>query len=85
MFGFPAKNNSSFGESNSGFLPGFSYAPMKQNPSLVRFCLECQVGVSENVVYPIYPMVLLIIIPMKNGYFIGNIAYFQTYPSSESK
>ena len=30
-------------------------------------------GVSENVVYPIFPMVLLIIIPMKNGYFIGNI------------
>ena len=31
-------------------------------------------GVSENVVYPIpNPMVLLIIIPMKNGYFIGNI------------
>ena len=31
-------------------------------------------GVSENVVYtPKNPMVLLIIIPMKNGYFIGNI------------
>ena len=31
-------------------------------------------GVSENVVStPLYPMVLLIIIPMKNGYFIGNI------------
>ena len=26
-----------------------------------------------KIVYPIYPMVLLIIIPMKNGYFIGNI------------
>ena len=26
------------------------------------------------------PMVLLIIIPMKNGYFIGNIPYFQTNP-----
>ena len=26
------------------------------------------------------PMVLLIIIPMKNCYFIGNIPYFQTYP-----
>ena len=25
-------------------------------------------------------MVLLIIIPMKNGYFIGNIPYFQTNP-----
>ena len=29
-------------------------------------------GVSENSV-PLNPMVLLIIIPMKNGYFIGNI------------
>ena len=36
--------------------------------------LEKFMGVSENVVYPILnPMVLLIIIPMKNGYFIGNI------------
>ena len=33
-----------------------------------------KVGFSENVVKtPLYPMVLLIIIPMKNGYFIGNI------------
>ena len=31
-----------------------------------------QLGVSENSV-PLKPMVLLIIIPMKNGYFIGNI------------
>jgi len=30
-------------------------------------------GVSENVVYPIFPMVLLIIIPFLNGYFIGKI------------
>ena len=30
------------------------------------------VGLSENSV-PLHPMVLLIIIPMKNGYFIGNI------------
>ena len=29
-------------------------------------------GVSENSV-PLNPMVLLIIIPMKNGYFIGKI------------
>ena len=29
-------------------------------------------GVSENSV-PLNPMVLLVIIPMKNGYFIGNI------------
>ena len=36
-------------------------------------------GVSENSV-PLKPMVLLIIIPMKNGYFIGNILYFQTNP-----
>ena len=29
---------------------------------------------------PLYPMVLLIIIPIKNGYFLGNIPYFQTHP-----
>ena len=29
-------------------------------------------------------MVLLIIIPMKNGYFIGNIPYFQTNSKSQS-
>ena len=39
------------------------------------------VGLSENSV-PLHPMVLLIIIPMKNGYFIGGIPYFQTYPYS---
>ena len=32
---------------------------------------------------PLYPMVLLIIIPFLNGYFIGNIPYFQTNPNSE--
>ena len=35
-------------------------------------------GVSENVVYPNYPMVLLII-------FIGNIPYFQTNPFEHVK
>ena len=30
---------------------------------------------------PLNPMVLLIIIPMKNGYFIGGILHFQTYPN----
>ena len=30
---------------------------------------------------PKNPMVLLIIIPMKNGYFIGKIPHFQTYPN----
>jgi hypothetical protein len=35
--------------------------------------------VSENSV-PLNPMVLLIIIPIINGYFIGNIPYFQTNP-----
>ena len=33
-----------------------------------------------KIVYPIFPMVLLIIIPFLNGYFIGNIHYFQTNP-----
>ena len=38
-------------------------------------------GLSENSA-PLHPMVLLIIIPMKNGYFIGGIHHFQTYPYS---
>ena len=37
------------------------------------------VGLSENDV-PLHPMVLLIIIPIKNCYFIGGIPHFQTYP-----
>jgi len=41
--------------------------------------LHCYMGVSENSV-PLNPMVLLIIIPELNGYFIGNIPYFQTNP-----
>ena len=42
-------------------------------------------GVSENSV-PLNPMVLLIIIPMKNGYFIGNInPTFSDKPKSTSK
>ena len=45
---------------------------------IIFICLH--MGLSENVVYPIVPMVLLIIIPMKNGYFIGTIPYFQTNP-----
>ena len=36
-------------------------------------------GVSENSV-PLNPMVLLIIIPFLNGYFIGSIPYSQTNP-----
>ena len=37
--------------------------------------------VSEN--RPLNPMVLLIIIPFLNGYFIGNIPYFQTNPFAQ--
>ena len=38
-------------------------------------------GVSENVVYPIVPNGFADHYPvMKNGYFIGNIPYFQTNP-----
>ena len=44
-----------------------------------------QMGLPENVVStPLYPMVLLIIIRMKNGYFIGGIHHFQTYPNESS-
>ena len=36
-------------------------------------------GLSENRLNP-YTQWLMMIIPMKNGYFIGNIPYFQTNP-----
>ena len=38
-------------------------------------------GLSENSV-PHCTHWLMIIIPMKNGYFIGGILHFQTYPYS---
>ena len=41
-------------------------------------------GLSENRV-PLHPMVLLIIIPMKNGYFIGNINPFSDIPIWQQK
>ena len=37
-----------------------------------------------KIVYPIFPMVLLIIIPELNGYLFGNIPYFQTNPQQFS-
>ena len=40
-------------------------------------------GLSENSV-PLHPMVLLIIIPKKNGYFIGGMPHFQTYPFTKN-
>ena len=51
----------------------------KQFPRKKKKNIFCHLGVSENSVCQ-NPMVLLIIIPMKYGYFIGNIPYFQTNP-----
>ena len=39
-----------------------------------------KMGLSEKWLVPLHPMVLLIISPTKNGYFIGGIPHFQTYP-----
>ena len=39
---------------------------------LHNMCVYIYMGLSENSV-PLHPMVLLIIIPFLNGYFIGNI------------
>ena len=41
----------------------------------------CLTGCVWKCCVPLHPMVLLIIIPMKNGYFIGGIPHFQTYPT----
>ena len=43
------------------------------HPGFIWVCLKM-------LCTPLYPMVLLIITPMKNGYFIGNIPHFQTNP-----
>ena len=41
-------------------------------------------GLSENVVYPFLPNGFADHeIPMKNGYFIGNIPHFQTNPHGD--
>ena len=40
----------------------------------------CWYGCVWKCCVALNPMVLLIIIPIKNGYFIGNIPYFQTNP-----
>jgi hypothetical protein len=48
---------------------------------LFTVILPSKMGVSENSV-PLNPMVLLIIIPIFNGYLFGNIPYFQTNPNS---
>ena len=53
--------------------------------SMVNFPWEFYMGVSENRQVPLNPMVLLIIIPFLNGYFIGNIPYFQTNPYGDMK
>ena len=52
----------------------------------LRSQVNKKLGVSENVASTtLNPMVLLILIPVKNGYFIGNIPYFQTNPTGEEK
>ena len=53
--------------------------PFKKH-TRARSDAKCSIWVCLKMVRctPLYPMVLLIIIPMKNGYFIGNIPYFQT-------
>ena len=52
----------------------------KRQPANRGHSTSSHMALSENVVYPIFPMVLLIIIPFLNGYFIGGIPHFQTYP-----
>ena len=64
------------------FYPGISplkwiYASLKLRDDTSSDDLN--MGLSENSV-PHCTQWLMIIIPMKNGYFIGNIPYFQTNP-----
>ena len=57
--------------------------PLLLSDLWLLFIWPLQMRLSENSV-PLHPMVLLIIIPMKNGYFIGGIPHFQTYPNRPS-
>ena len=52
-------------------IVGFS---LEEAPKIIHF----NMGLSENSV-PHCTQWLMIIIPMENGYFIGNIPHFQTY------
>ena len=54
--------------------------PSKARASHVVFVCLCMWVCLKMVSTPKNPMVLLIIIPMKNDYFIGDIPHFQTYP-----
>ena len=70
-----------------------AFLKMTAAPSLDAWAMEflwkipshlgCLNGCVWKCCVPLNPMVLLIIIPMKNGYFIGNIPYFQTNPNRE--
>ena len=89
----PAKNTSMASFSGSPSLkkaPACWARPKKGDSETARYreasADGSEMGLSENVVYPIKnPMVLLIIIPMKNGYFIGGMPHFQTYPDDVEK
>ena len=61
------------------------FAPTERYRTGASHCTKksIEMGLSENSV-PLHPMVLLIIIPFLNGYFIGGIPHFQTYPNQFS-
>ena len=63
------KSTKSWGCSHNKCTPSGSF---KLASHVYYTYIYIHMGVSENSV-PLNPMVLLIIIPMKNGYFIGNI------------
>ena len=71
-------------ECSNAKAAAFGFFHLQQNPYAMQ-CLELHQFLITWVCLkmlgtPLYPMVLLIIIPFLNGYFIGNIHHFQTHP-----
>ena len=59
--------------------------PLSTGSTPFFLILKKHMGVSENRLVPLNPMVNDTLIPFLNGYFIGNIPYFQTNPYGVSR
>ena len=71
----PTQNTSGFTTTSHGY----GSKPQQLHVKLPkRVCLKM-------VSTPLHPMVLLIIISFLNGYFVGGIPHFQTYPKIAGK
>ena len=84
---FTAPGGTHFGWGHGFLSQPATFSPFQQHFRLIRPALVSWYPritalwvCLKMLCTPFYPMVLLIIIPILNGYFIGNIPYFQTNP-----